>query len=115
MNTFRGARAVGVFALAAALACAQTLGVNNYGFASADAQLLPQISPSPVPLSAAVVVALPCGRGSVFPSNHFGFHEYKGCAARSSIFLARVVQEARARRYGDHVAHVGHRCDDGRV
>lgn len=30
-DAFQSARAVGVFALAAALACAQTLGVNNYG------------------------------------------------------------------------------------
>jgi len=50
MNTFEGARAVGVFALAAALACAQTLGVNNYGFAASDAHLLEQLNPSPVPL-----------------------------------------------------------------
>ncbi len=50
MTNFQGARAVGVFALTAALACAQTLGVNNYGFTPADAQLLEQLSPSPVPL-----------------------------------------------------------------
>jgi hypothetical protein len=50
MNTFQGARAVGVFALTAALVSAQTLGVNHYGFAASDAQLLQQLSPSPVPL-----------------------------------------------------------------
>jgi Glycosyl hydrolase catalytic core len=49
-NTLQGARAVGVFALTAALVSAQTLGVNNYGFAASDAQLLQQLSPSPVPL-----------------------------------------------------------------
>jgi hypothetical protein len=49
-NIFKGARAVGVFALTAALVSAQTLGVNHYGFAASDAQLLQQLSPSPVPL-----------------------------------------------------------------
>ena len=48
MNIFQGAPLLGV--LAAALAGAQTLGVNHYGFGAGDAQMLRQLSPSPVPL-----------------------------------------------------------------
>jgi hypothetical protein len=48
MNIFQGAPMLGV--LAAALAGAQTLGVNHYGFGAGDAQMLRQLSPSPVPL-----------------------------------------------------------------
>ena len=51
--TLHGARATGVLSLAAALAglaSTQTLGVNHYGFAAGDAQMLQQLSPSPVPL-----------------------------------------------------------------
>lgn len=40
---------LGVLAMAA-LAGAQTLGVNHYGFGAGDAQMLGQLSPSPVPL-----------------------------------------------------------------
>lgn len=50
INTLSGARTGSVFALAAALVCAQTIGVNNYGFTAADAPLLQQLSPAPVPL-----------------------------------------------------------------
>jgi hypothetical protein len=50
MNLFQGARMAGVLALAAAITSAQTLGVNHYGFGAGDAQMLGQLSPSPVPL-----------------------------------------------------------------
>jgi hypothetical protein len=50
MNLFQGARMASVLALAAAFASAQTLGVNHYGFGAGDAQMLGQLSPSPVPL-----------------------------------------------------------------
>ncbi|MGD0296313.1 MAG: glycosyl hydrolase [Bryobacteraceae bacterium] len=48
MKIFQGAPILGV--LAAALAGAQTLGVNHYGFGAGDAQMLGQLSPSPVPV-----------------------------------------------------------------
>src|SRR5271170_652864 len=50
MNTFQGAPTAGVLLLVVALAGAQTLGVNHYGFVPQDAQTLAQLSPSPVPL-----------------------------------------------------------------
>jgi hypothetical protein len=50
MDTFQGARTAGVLLFVAALAGAQTLGVNHYGFGDGDAQMLAQLSPSPVPL-----------------------------------------------------------------
>jgi hypothetical protein len=50
VNTFHRARTIGVLALAAGLAGAQTLGVNHYGFTAGDPQMLQQLSPAPVPV-----------------------------------------------------------------
>jgi hypothetical protein len=41
---------LGVFAFATAMAGAQTLGVNHYGFDRSDAQMLGQLSASPIPV-----------------------------------------------------------------